>query len=246
MAKNVRMGANVIRALGLLLGLQALAGCASNDLVDTGAVSIVQADALPPPSQSDLVAGTRPSLIGPGDALAIDVFGLPELSREVRVDSAGMIAMPLAGTIAVSGDTPEQIAQKVETLLRANFVREPRVSVGVTETVSQVVTVEGEVERPGIYPVLGKSTLMRAIARAEGTNDYADPNHVVVFRTVEGRRMAALYDLRAVRRGAYADPEIYANDVVVVGESQARRIFPMLATAASVLLTPLVAILDNN
>lgn len=232
--------------LGMLLSLPSLAGCASNKLVDTGAVALSSADALPPPSHADIVAGMRPSLIGPGDALAIEVFGVPDLSREVRVDSSGTIALPLAGSIAVIGDTPEQVAEKVEARLRANSVRDPRVSVGVTEMVSQVVTVEGEVRRPGVYPVLGKSTLMRAIARAEGTSEFADANHVVVFRTVDGRPMAALYDLRAIRQAAYPDPEIYSNDVISVGESQARRIFPMIATAASVLLTPLVAILDNN
>jgi polysaccharide export outer membrane protein len=236
----------IVQGLPLLCILPAFAGCASNDLVDTGAVAVVDASVLPAPTQADVVSGTRPSLIGPGDALAIEVFGLAELSREVRVDSNGSIAMPLAGSISVIGDTPEQVAHKVEARLRENFVRDPRVSVGITETISQVVTIDGEVGRPGVYPVIGKSTLMRSIARAEGTSEFADANHVVVFRTVGGRNMAALYDLRAIRQAAYADPEIYANDVIVVGESQARRIFPMIATAASVLLTPLVAILDNN
>jgi polysaccharide export outer membrane protein len=236
----------IVQTLGPVCSLAALAGCVSNDLVDTGAVAVVDASVMPSPAQSDIIATTRPSLIGPGDALAIEVFGLAELSREVRVDSNGSISLPLAGSISVIGDTPDQVAEKVEERLRANFVRDPRVSVGVTETVSQVVTIDGEVGRPGIYPIIGRSTLMRSIARAEGTSEFADVNHVVVFRTVEGRPMAALYDLRAIRQAAYADPEIYANDVIVVSESQARRIFPMIATAASVLLTPLVAILDNN
>ena len=89
-------------------------------------------------------------------------------------------------------------------------------------------------------------TLMRAIARAGGTSDFADATHVVVFRTVEGRPMAALYDLRAIRLAAYQDPDVYPNDVIVVGESQARRIFPQILQASGLLLTPVVALLNRN
>ena len=230
----------------LLLPLLVLSGCAGPKLVDTGAVAIVSTDALPPPTDADLVRGTRQHLIGVGDSLSVEVFGLPELSREVRADSDGNVALPLAGTINVVGMTPEQLGNAVEQRLRANFVREPRVTVGVTETVSQVLTVDGAVRRPGIYPVVGDMTLMRAIARAEGTSDYARTSHVVVFRTVEGRQMAALYDLRAIRLGAYQDPQVYTNDVVVVGESTAWRLFPQILQASGLLLSPIVTLLNNN
>jgi polysaccharide export outer membrane protein len=228
-----------------LLPVLAAVGCASPDLIDTGRVAIVDSEALPPPSPTDLIVDTRPQLIGPGDAISVEVFGLPELSRDVRVDSAGHIALPLAGALDVSGLSPEAIARDVETKLRANFVRDPRVTVGIVEAVSQIVTVGGEVSRPGVYPVTGESTLMRAITRAQGTSANANAKHVVIFRTVEGRQMAALYDLRAIQLGAYTDPQIYPNDVVVVGESAARRIFPQLANMSSLLISPLVAILNR-
>ena len=68
----------------------------------------------------------------------------------------------------------------------------------------------------------------------------------VVFRTVGTQRYAALHDLKAIRLGAYRDPAIYANDVVVVGDSQARRIFRDVLQASGLLTTPLVALLQNN
>ncbi|MXP40279.1 polysaccharide export protein [Altererythrobacter soli] len=187
----------------------------------------------------------RPHLIGPGDSLIVEVFGLPELSREVRVDASGDIAVPLAGTIHANGKSPAELALLVEERLRSNYLREPRVTIGVSETVSQVLTVDGAVDQPGVYPVLGNMTLMRAIARASGTADFAETSHVVVFRTVEGQQMAALYDLRAIRLGAYKDPPVYTNDVVVVGESAARRIFPQVIQASSLLMAPLVALIRN-
>jgi len=231
--------------LCLLLPLLALGGCAAPRMAANGEVSVVSASALPPPSQADLSAGLRPSVLGAGDSVSIEVFGLPELSREVRLDSAGEIALPLAGTLAAAGKSPAELSRDIEQRLRSNYVLDPHVTVALTETVSQVVTVDGAVKHPGIYPVVSDMTLMRAIARAEGTSDSARTNHVVVFRTVNGQSMAALYDLRAIRLGAYKDPKVYTNDVVVVGDSTALKLFPTLLQAAGVLLTPLVYILTR-
>ena len=198
------------------------------------------------PPVADLIAGERPHYVGPFDEISVDVLGLPELSRQVRVDAAGHVAVPLAGSIDVTGKSPEELALVIEDRLRSSYVRDPHVTVTVTETVSQTMTVDGEVRTPGIYPVIGRMTLMKAIASAQGTSDIAQTSHVVVFRRVEGQQMAALYDLRAIRLGAYRDPDIYTIDVVVVGESNARRLFPQILQAAGLLMTPLVTVLDNN
>ena len=235
-----------VRPLFLLPVLLAVPSCASPDLVDTGQVAITSADALPAPTVADLTAGERPHYVGPFDEISVDVLGLPELSRQVRVDAAGHVAVPLAGSIDVTGKSPEELALAIEDRLRSSYVRDPHVTVTVTETVSQTMTVDGEVRTPGIYPVIGRMTLMKAIASAQGTSDIAQTSHVVVFRRVEGQQMAALYDLRAIRLGAYRDPDIYTNDVVVVGESNARRLFPQILQAAGLLMTPLVTVLDNN
>lgn len=229
----------------LLCGL-VLSACAGPRMIDTGRVDIVSADNLPEPTREDLSRGQRIHLLGPFDRVAIEVFGLPELSRQVQLDANGQIGLPLAGQIDAAGKTPQELERLVTERLRSGYVRDPRVTVSVLEMVSQVVTVDGEVRQPGLYPVTGAMTLMRAIARAQGTSDFAQTSHVVLFRTVDGRQMAALYDLRAIRLGAYEDPPIMPQDVVVVGESQARRIFPQIITASSLLLTPLVTFLDRR
>jgi len=215
-------------------------------MIDTGAVGIVTPAELPPPTRQDQAGGERVHLVGPFDRLSVEVYGIADLTRSVQVDAGGQISLPLAGVLDVGGKTPPEIATLVEERLRAGYVREPQVTVSVLETVSQVVTVDGEVRTPGQYPVPGRMTLMQAIARAQGTSEFAATNRVVVFRRVDGHPMAALYDLRAIRLGAYDDPEIFPNDVVVVGESQARRIFPQILQAATLLITPLITILDNN
>ena len=87
-------------------------------------------------------------------------------------------------------------------------------------------------------------TLIRAVASAQGLTQDAATNYVVVFRQVSGVQYAALYDLRAIRNGQYADPEIYANDVVTVGQSNNRQVFAAAIQAGALLTAPLVTILN--
>ncbi len=197
------------------------------------------------PTRADLFAEKRPYLIGPFDKLSIDVFGIENLSRrEVQADASGQFSFPLAGTIDAGGKTPAEVEAIIAQRLRNNFVRDPQVTVNLRETVSQVITVDGQVRDPGLYPVVGQMTLIRAISTAKGVTEFARLEDVVVFRTVGGRRYAALYNLKAIRRGAYPDPEVYANDIVVVGESSARRLFRDMLTLLPVLTTPLVVALQ--
>uniref|UniRef100_UPI0025E8AD85 polysaccharide biosynthesis/export family protein n=1 Tax=Sphingomonas sp. TaxID=28214 RepID=UPI0025E8AD85 len=166
-------------------------------------------------------------------------------SRELVVDGSGHVGLPLIGEVDAQGQTPVTLAAQITERFRARFVRNPRVSVNIIDAVSQVITLDGEIRAPGLYPVVGKLTLIRAIAQAKGMTENARIDQVVVFRTVKGQRLAALFDLQAIRQGTYADPEVYANDVVVVGDSPARRLFRNLLAASPLLTTPLV-ILSNR
>ena len=162
----------------------------------------------------------------------------------MQVDASGRISMPLAGTIDARGKTAEELARAVEASLRGRYVRNPEVTVNIKSSVSQVVTVDGQVVEPGLYPVTNQMTLTRAIASAKGFAEFARQEDVVILRTVNGRRMAGLYNVAAIRRGAYDDPAIYANDVIVVGDSPARRRFRDLVSLSPLLAAPLIAILQ--
>jgi polysaccharide biosynthesis/export protein len=231
-----------------IIALSLLAGCAGQSALGGASnISVIQGDSLPPPDRADLLAESRPYLIGPFDKLTIDVFGIEELSqKEVQTDASGRISFPLAGVIEAAGKTPGEIEDEIEGRLRSRYVRDPQVTVNLKETVSQVITVDGQVKKPGLYPVIGKMTLMRAVAKAEGTAEFAKMDDVVIFRTVKGQNLAALYDLKAIRRGNYADPEVFANDVVVVGDSQARRLFKDALQILPTLAGPLIIALQGN
>ena len=211
---------NICNAIVVTLLLSACAG--REPLQSTTRLTVVQNETgLPAPDRKDLIAADRPSLIGPLDTLQIDVFNVPELSREMQVDASGRISMPLVGTIEARGKTAGELADAIEGTLRGRYVRKPEVTVNIKSSVSQVVTIDGQVIEPGLYPVTNQMTLLRAIASAKGLSEFAREEDVVILRTVDGRKMAGLYNINAIRRGAYDDPAIYANDVVVVGDSPA-------------------------
>lgn len=218
-----------------------VAGCGQRaELRSTEYVSVPGGD-LPPPSVADQTSAERPYLIGPYDKLSVNVYGAEDLSvEEVQADASGRIALPLVGSVEASGKTPVEMADAIEAALRGRYVRNPQVSVNVKEAVSQLITVDGQVQQPGMYPVVGSMTLQRSIATAKGLSEFAKLSDVVVFRTVNGQRMAALYNLEAIRRGYYPDPPVYARDVVVVGDSPSRRLFRDVLAAAPLLSAPLI------
>jgi polysaccharide biosynthesis/export protein len=228
----------------LALTVAACAGSSAKRLGGDAAVKVVQSGALPTPDRRDIAVEDRPYLIGPFDKLTIDVFGIEELqAREVQTDASGRISFPLAGVVEAAGKTPGELEKILQERLRAAYVRNPQVTVNLKETVSQVVTVDGEVKEPGLYPVIGRMTLMRAIARAKGVSELAKLDDVVIFRTVQGQKMVGLYNLKAIRRGNYDDPEVFANDVVVVGDSPGRKLFKDGLQVIPALITPLVLLL---
>jgi polysaccharide biosynthesis/export protein len=230
------------------LALTLLAGCGGpKPLGGASRLQVYEGNELPPPDRADLFAESRAYLIGPFDRLVIDVFGIEELGdKEVQTDASGRISFPLAGTIEAAGRTPAEVEEEIEKRLSTRYIRNPQVTVNLKETVSQVITVDGQVKAPGLYPVIGKMTLMRAVATASGTGEFAKLDDVVIFRTVNGQKLAALYNLKAIRRGSYTDPEVYANDVVIVGESEARKLFKDALSVVPLIAGPLIVLLQGG
>lgn len=222
-----------------------LSACATRPALEPGPnLTLVASDELPAPEGMAPGSEARTFRVGPFDKLSVSVFGIPELSQTVQVDAAGRIALPLVGAIQAVGLTPAEVSERVVQELRGRYVRNPQVAVNVDETSSQVITIDGQVNEPGVYPVLGRMTLVRAIASAKGTGEFARVQDVVLFRKVGERQMAALYNLDAIRRGTYSDPDVYPNDVIVVGDSPSRRRFRDFLQASPILVAPLIAILQ--
>lgn len=212
-----------LRIATLLAVALLMAGCASGAGLSRSDASVVTpTQNLPTPDLTRLDDAGQPGgeyRIGSQDLLEISVYGLPELSRTVRVNAGGQISLPLVGSFAAGGKTVVELEQAVAAKLQESFLQDPQVSVFVKEAASQRVTVEGAVRKPGIYPMVGDTTLLQAIAVAEGLDPLANPSGVVVFRTINGQKMGAVFDIKAIRGGAMEDPRIHANDIVVVDQS---------------------------
>ncbi|QYO62602.1 polysaccharide biosynthesis/export family protein [Leptolyngbya sp. 7M] len=240
------MRATVFFAFALASSTILLGACAGTEPIrSTANLTVIEgAGDLPSPQRADLVAPDRVTLIGPLDTIRVEVFGVPELSRQVQVDSSGRIALPLLGVVDARGKTSSELSREIEAGLAGRYVRNPSVTVSIESAVSQVVTVDGQVIEPGLYPVTNQMTLLRAVASARGLTEFAKQDDVVILRTVNGQRMAGLYNIGAIRRGVYDDPAIYANDVVLVGDSPQRRLFRDFVAVAPLLAAPIVAILQ--
>ena len=210
-----------MRALLCLTAVALLAGCARGDRSPaTSASAVPLQQALPVPEQVTIPVVPQDTRLGPNDEIAVDVFGVAELSRtSVVIDASGNIALPLIGTLPAAGRTPVELSNTIADRLRGRYLKNPRVAVDIRQSRSQLVTIEGAVAQPGVYPVVGRLTLLGALATARGMQDNARARQVVVFRTINGERMAARFDVPAIRAGGFPDPQIYGNDLVVVGEN---------------------------
>ncbi len=160
--------------------------------------------------------------IGPLDLIEISVFQVPELNKTVKVSSSGQVALPLVGNVVAGGRTVAELEEEIAAKLGASYIQNPEVTVFVRESTSQRVTVDGAVEKPGVVPLTGPTTLLQTIAMSGGLQRGAAPRDIVVFRTVDNQRMAAKFDLKAIRKGTAADPLLYGGDVVVVESSLVR------------------------
>jgi polysaccharide biosynthesis/export protein len=173
--------------------------------------------------------------IGPLDTLDITVFQEPDLSvKAIPVDASGKISMPLISGIQAAGRTTDELARELRQRLLQYYVH-PDVTVVVASSVSQRVTVEGQVEQPGIYDIKGPTTLLNAVALAHGETRSAALREVVVFRIIDSRRAVAVFDLGRIRRGDDPDPEILGNDVVIVGYSNSKGLWRDLLQTAPLL-----------
>ncbi len=201
---------------------------------ETAAIPSSDAQAVTAPAQLSKVAETFTAVstpgstaykIGPLDVLDISVFKVPELSRSVQVADVGSINLPLVGEIQAAGKTSREVEQDLTAKLGAKYLQSPQVTVYVKEYNSRRVTVDGAVKKPGVYPIRGKTTLVQFLAMAEGPNEVSDTSSIVVFRTANGKKSAAKFDLDEIRNGAAPDPVIQEGDVIVVNESMTKTAF---------------------
>lgn len=206
-----------------------LAACAGPN--QPSANTPTTSDAIPSPTPTPLtatgsVSGAEEYRIGPQDLLELQVFGADALNRTVRVNSLGFISLPLIGHVRAAGLTSDQLEKTLAAKLAQDYLQNPQVSVFIKEFTSQRVTVEGAVQKPGVYPLKGRTTLLQALATAEGLTSLADAEGIKVFRAdpITGTRAILEFDLEKIRSGEVRDPEVRNDDIVQVRESRGKTV----------------------
>ena len=159
------------------------------------------------------------STISPQDTLDINVFKVPDLSaRAIKVESNGIISLPLVGSVKVAGLRIAQ-AENIITQRLTQYMQDPKVSVVRTDNaVSKRVTVEGEVRAPGVFPIKGNLSFLQAIAMAQGITDLGDTRTVLFYR--DGVQHNVSLDL--VRTGQIPDPILRGDDRIIILKDPAK------------------------
>jgi len=158
--------------------------------------------------------------LGAGDLIKVDVFDIPELSQQIRIDPGGYITMPLIPhRIQSAGLTPSQLESKIADLLKSmGLVSHPQVTVFVVQRLSQPITVIGAVEHPMIYQAVRPTTLLEVLSAAGGLSDTA-ADYLTVSRMKKNgtpdERRVSLRDL--IDRGdPQANISVRGGDVVTI------------------------------
>jgi polysaccharide export outer membrane protein len=241
MEMNFRHKPRAGRAAGpetaLVCAAVLLSGCGTSDHQMATMVPAATFAAEAPGQGATAAADYR---IGPLDELEVSVPHVAEIgsgsqAMEVQVTASGEIALPLVGKLVASGLTAEQLRQAIIKRLD-QYVKDPEVAIFIKKYASQRVTVEGEVNQAGIFPIEGKTSLLQALALAHGTSQNANFKSVAIYRTINGQRVAAVYDLKAIRTGRSPDPEVIGNDVVEVNSSRSKTFFHDAIAASPLLL----------
>ena len=207
-----------IRVLSAAFAAAVLSACASAPPVEVGAVASEPVSAM---GQDGYSATLGPAYkLRPSDVISIAVFREPDFSVEsLPIGADGAIAMPLIGTVTAAGKGTEELARELTWRLDEAGLKYPSVTVNVLDHASHLVTVEGGVEKPGVYPFQPGARLSSALALASGPNRVAKLREVAIFRETPEGLAVAKFDYVEVRRGTMLDPVIKPGDRVVVGIS---------------------------
>lgn len=119
-------------------------------------------------------------ILGPGDKVAIQVFGQDDLTIETILGNSGKINYPFLGEIEVSGLTVKQVEQFIERGLKGDYLVSPNVYVQVVQY--RPFYIHGEVKKPGGYPYHPGMTVNQAVALAGGLTDRADDEKISLFK----------------------------------------------------------------
>src|SRR5262249_23771213 len=154
--------------------------------------------------------------IGGGDLLQVMVFGASDYNHEVRVARDGSVSLPFVGQVQAAGLTTGQLAADLQTRLsQGGYFNDPQVNVFVKEYATQGVSVLGEVQKPGVYPLLGSRTLFDMLSAASGTTQTAGNKVYITHRDrpQQPEIISLTYDAKGV---VQSNVPVFPGDTIIV------------------------------
>jgi polysaccharide export outer membrane protein len=158
-------------------------------------------------------------VVGKGDLINVAVEGAPDFSKDVRVNPRGEISLPMVGAIKVAGLTVEQAQDAVARRLQAGgYFNNPQVTIFEKEYATQGISVLGEVQKPGIYPLFGPHSVLDAISAAGGTTAKAG-NTILLTRHDQPNQVQSIpLDFKKEQMGE-SNVAVNPGDTVVVSKA---------------------------
>lgn len=166
-----------------------------------------------------LAEATENTTLGPGDIFRMEIVGEPNIPTEFQVAADGTVTFPYVHVMKVSGLEPQDVSQKVrEALIEKKILTDPSVIVSVTEYRSKIVTVLGQVQKPGSFPLSPGMTLLQALSMAGGFTAIAQKSRVNLARVKDGRAKTVVVNVEAIYEGSEEDIYLQSGDRIYVHE----------------------------
>ena len=170
-------------------------------------------------AQARLPAPVESTTVGPGDVFVLEIVGEKELPREYQVASDGTVDVPYVSRVRVEGLEPQEIAARVrEELITRKILTQPTVIVRVIEYNSKRVTILGQVQKPGSFPLSPGMTLVQLVSQAGGFNAIANRGRVNITRRTKQGTRTVVVSIDSITEGASPDIPLQAGDQIYVHE----------------------------
>ncbi len=146
--------------------------------------------------------------LGPHDVLALEVFGEPDLTKQMEINGQVSIKVPLLGELDIEGKTVKEVEDDITVRLKAGYFKDPKVTLSIVRY--RNFYVHGEVRNPGAFPYQTGLTVLKAITHAGGFTDRAAKGRIKVIRLINGKEE---------RISGAMDVLIQPDDIVLIPES---------------------------
>jgi polysaccharide export outer membrane protein len=167
---------------------------------------------LPPPIETNA--------LGVGDVFEVYVYDEVSLSRPFKIEPDGTIEYPLVGRLAVDGKEPQEIESMISNaLLEKKILLRPSVSIVVKEINSRKVSVFGQVQKPGQFPITEGMSAVQAISLAGGFTAIGDRDHVTLNRKLTKTKiLRVVFSVSAITEGKAQDFPLQSGDTLFIEE----------------------------